>query len=84
MLNVSDKSQKALNHDIKSKFPYLAPSDSLTLVFVETKKGADALETFLERDGYPVTSIHGDRSQREREDALLQFRTGRSPILGKE
>jgi ATP-dependent RNA helicase DDX3X len=48
---------------------------------VETKKGADSLETFLERDGYPVTSIHGDRSQREREEALNSFRTGRTPIL---
>ncbi|XP_054168455.1 ATP-dependent RNA helicase DDX3X-like isoform X2 [Oppia nitens] len=57
------------------------PPDSLTLVFVETKKGADSLETFLERDGYPVTSIHGDRSQREREDALNSFRSGRAPIL---
>lgn len=53
----------------------------MTLVFVETKKGADSLETFLERDGYPVTSIHGDRSQREREEALNSFRTGRTPIL---
>jgi ATP-dependent RNA helicase DDX3X len=50
-------------------------------VFVETKKGADALENFLERDGYPVTSIHGDRSQREREDALNSFRSGRTPVL---
>ena len=55
--------------------------DSLTLTFVETKKGADALENFLEREGYPVTSIHGDRSQREREDALASFKTGRTPIL---
>ena len=39
------------------------------------------METFLERDGYPVTSIHGDRSQREREEALNSFRTGRTPIL---
>ncbi len=61
-------------------FVALAP-DSLTLVFVETKKGADSLETYLERDGYPVTSIHGDRSQREREEALNSFRTGRTPIL---
>jgi len=53
----------------------------LTLAFVETKKGADALETFLEREGYPVTSIHGDRSQREREDALASFKSGRTPIL---
>ncbi|XP_068011199.1 ATP-dependent RNA helicase DDX3X [Melanerpes formicivorus] len=55
--------------------------DSLTLVFVETKKGADALEDFLFHEGYACTSIHGDRSQRDREEALHQFRSGKSPIL---
>uniref|UniRef100_A0A0B7AP21 RNA helicase n=1 Tax=Arion vulgaris TaxID=1028688 RepID=A0A0B7AP21_9EUPU len=55
--------------------------ESLTLVFVETKKGADALEDFLLREGYPATSIHGDRSQREREDALRIFKCGEKPIL---
>lgn len=59
---------------------FIAP-DSLTLAFVETKKGADALEHFLEREGYPVTSIHGDRSQREREEALASFKSGRTPII---
>ncbi|KAG7254957.1 hypothetical protein CRUP_021037 [Coryphaenoides rupestris] len=53
----------------------------LPLVFVETKKGADALEDFLYREGYACTSIHGDRSQRDREEALHQFRSGRCPIL---
>ena len=43
---------------------------SRTLVFVETKKGADQLDDFLFRQGFPVTSIHGDRTQREREEAL--------------
>ncbi|XP_068558294.1 DEAD-box helicase 3 X-linked a isoform X1 [Cebidichthys violaceus] len=55
--------------------------ESLTLVFVETKKGADALEDFLYHEGYSCTSIHGDRSQRDREEALHQFRSGRCPIL---
>ena len=54
---------------------------SLTLVFVETKKGADQLDEFLYTQGFPVTSIHGDRTQREREDALRVFRTGKTPIL---
>merc|ERR1711936_1405940 len=54
---------------------------SLTLVFVETKKGADQLDEFLYQQGFPVTSIHGDRTQREREDALRVFRTGRTSIL---
>lgn len=43
--------------------------------------GADQLEDFLDADGYPVTSIHGDRSQREREEALRRFRSGQTPIL---
>ncbi|EDL38147.1 DEAD (Asp-Glu-Ala-Asp) box polypeptide 3, Y-linked, isoform CRA_a, partial [Mus musculus] len=55
--------------------------DSLTLVFVETKKGADSLENFLFQERYACTSIHGDRSQKDREEALHQFRSGRKPIL---
>jgi len=58
-----------------------AGPESLTLVFVETKKGADSLEYYLSSEGYLATSIHGDRSQREREDALKSFRNGRTPIL---
>ncbi|KAL3848125.1 hypothetical protein ACJMK2_019003 [Sinanodonta woodiana] len=58
-----------------------AGPESLTLVFVETKKGADALEDFLVTEGYPATSIHGDRSQKEREEALRAFRAGETPIL---
>lgn len=50
-------------------------------MFVETKKGADSLEDFLYHEGYACTSIHGDRSQRDREEALHQFRSGKSPIL---
>ena len=53
----------------------------LTLVFVETKRGADSLEEFLIREQYPATSIHGDRTQPEREDALRSFRSGRTPIM---
>ncbi|CAL1542813.1 unnamed protein product [Lymnaea stagnalis] len=60
---------------------FISGPESLTLVFVETKKGADALEDFLLREGYPATSIHGDRSQREREDALRIFKCGDRPIL---
>lgn len=59
----------------------IEPAESLILVFVETKKGADSLEEFLYSNGYPVTSIHGDRTQREREDALKSFRSGNTPIL---
>ena len=55
--------------------------DTLTLIFVETKKGCDALDDFLYAQGYPTTCIHGDRSQSDRETALHNFKTARTPIL---
>jgi ATP-dependent RNA helicase DDX3X len=55
--------------------------DTLTLIFVETKRGADMLEEFLYHEGCPVSSIHGDRTQSEREHALSLFRSGRTPVL---
>ncbi|MED6225052.1 DEAD-box ATP-dependent RNA helicase 37 [Stylosanthes scabra] len=54
---------------------------ALTLVFVETKKGADALEHWLCMNGFPATTIHGDRTQQEREMALRSFKSGNTPIL---
>ena len=55
--------------------------DALTLVFVETKKGADSLDYYLSREGFQSSSIHGDRTQSQREDALRYFREGKTPIL---
>jgi len=52
-----------------------------TMVFVETKKNADFLATYLCGEGLPATSIHGDRLQREREEALRDFKSGRMPII---
>jgi len=52
-----------------------------TLVFVQTKRNADFLATYLSGEGLPTTSIHGDRLQREREEALYDFRVGTMPIL---
>jgi len=57
------------------------PPDGLTLVFVETKRMADMLSDFLLANRISATSIHGDRTQREREMALQTFRSGRTPIL---
>merc|ERR1712179_473654 len=52
-----------------------------TLIFVQTKRNADFLATYLSGEGLPTTSIHGDRLQREREEALYDFRVGTMPIL---
>ena len=46
---------------------------ALTLVFVETKKGADSLEHWLSMHGFPATTIHGDRTQQVSESSLIKL-----------
>ncbi|CUS09042.1 unnamed protein product [Tuber aestivum] len=52
-----------------------------TLIFVNRKRAADDLDDYLYNLKLPTTSIHGDRTQREREDAMLAFRSGKCPIM---
>jgi ATP-dependent RNA helicase DDX3X len=40
------------------------------LIFTNSKVKCDMVDDFLYNKGLPVTSIHSDRTQREREDAL--------------
>ncbi|KAL7668868.1 hypothetical protein ACOME3_009550 [Neoechinorhynchus agilis] len=56
-------------------------ADLLTLIFVETKRGADELENVLRKEGYNVGCIHGDRNQSDREYALNQFRNSHITTL---
>jgi ATP-dependent RNA helicase DDX3X len=70
------------DHEKRDKLMTILPEcDGLTLIFVETKRNADVLESFLIKEGIQATSIHGDRSQPEREEALQMFRCGRCPVL---
>jgi len=52
-----------------------------TIIFVNKKSEADLVDDYLYNLKLPSTSIHADRTQREREDALRAFRSGRCPIL---
>ncbi|XP_024888360.1 ATP-dependent RNA helicase vasa isoform X1 [Temnothorax curvispinosus] len=52
-----------------------------TLVFVEQKRHTDFIAAFLSESNFPTTSIHGDRLQREREEALSEFKRGKMKIL---
>ncbi|XP_063830580.1 ATP-dependent RNA helicase vasa [Ostrinia nubilalis] len=51
------------------------------LVFVETKRNADFIAAMLSERQLLTSSIHGDRMQREREEALHNFKSGRHFIL---
>jgi ATP-dependent RNA helicase DDX3X len=52
-----------------------------TIIFVNSKRTADELDDYLFNQGMPSTSMHGDRTQREREDAMRAFRSGACPIM---
>lgn len=83
--NITQKIEYVEDQDKRSALlDILLASDGklgLTLVFVETKRMADMLSDYLVTQRLPATSIHGDRTQREREHALETFRSGKTPIL---
>lgn len=69
-----DKKQELLEH-------LLGRHDGSFLVFVRTKHGADRVAHRLSRSGHTATSIHGDRSQSQRNAALKSFTQGRHRVL---
>jgi len=50
-------------------------------VFVRTKRGADRLVKRLGAHGVVATAIHGNKSQRQREQALARFESGHVDTL---
>jgi ATP-dependent RNA helicase RhlE len=59
----------------------LAQERDLALVFVRTKRGADRLVKRLASSGVKAAAVHGNRSQKQREQALSQFRSGHVDTL---
>ena len=51
------------------------------LIFRRTKFGVDKLEQTLLKNGYKVETIHGDKTQNLRQDALKKFKNGYVNIL---
>jgi ATP-dependent RNA helicase DDX3X len=83
------------HHSIKQEIIYVEPSmkrqalfdllmsapPARSIVFVNSKRTADEVDDFLFNREIPCTSIHSDRTQREREDSIRAFRTGKAPVL---
>ncbi|MCL4121708.1 UNVERIFIED_CONTAM: hypothetical protein GTU68_025926 [Idotea baltica] len=51
------------------------------IIFVETKRKVEDVNRSLRKVGWPARSIHGNKSQQDRDWVLNEFRTGRAPIL---
>jgi ATP-dependent RNA helicase RhlE len=58
-----------------------ADMGALTLVFARTKHGAEKLMKSLRADGYNAESIHGNKSQGQRDRAIKAFRDGTINVL---
>ncbi len=56
-------------------------ADGMALVFSRTKHGAEKLKKLLEAEGINASSIHGNKSQGQRERAIRAFRAGEIDVL---
>lgn len=70
-----DKKKELLMHLIQEG------SWEQVLVFTRTKHIADKLSDYFKNQGINATTIHGNKSQRERTRALRDFKTGNAQIL---
>ncbi len=53
----------------------------LTLVFCQTKQEVDRVVMDLQREGLKVCGLHGDYSQKMRDEAMARFRKGKVDVL---
>ncbi len=58
-----------------------SPDMARSLVFTRTKRGADRVSRHLEGAAIAASAIHGNKSQRQREEALKAFRDGKIRVL---
>jgi superfamily II DNA/RNA helicase len=68
-------------HRVQALVRELARERDLSLVFVRTKHGADRLVKRLRAHGVTAAAMHGNKSQRQREQALSRFESGAIDIL---
>ena len=59
----------------------LFTSDDKVLIFTATKKGSDYLSRTLNSEGFATIPIHGDKSQRERDRAIDDFKSNKKRIM---
>ncbi|MFC5871575.1 ATP-dependent RNA helicase RhlE [Chryseobacterium arachidis] len=70
-----DNKLNLLTHILKNNI-----SDSV-LVFARTKHGADKIARKLQKDNITTEAIHGNKSQNARQNALNNFKSGKTRVL---
>ncbi|OQR73481.1 ATP-dependent RNA helicase vasa [Tropilaelaps mercedesae] len=84
--NFSEKREQLLN--ILESYPSVRRSTDINpsirdriIIFVSRKNMVDTVALYLNLNGFDATTIHGDRDQEQREEALRTVKLGRYPIL---
>ncbi|MCL6089348.1 MAG: DEAD/DEAH box helicase [Candidatus Marsarchaeota archaeon] len=54
---------------------------SLALVFCRTKRGAERVGQQLKVDGFRAKALHGDLTQKQRDEAMAHFREGKLHVM---
>ncbi|EST08003.1 Helicase, C-terminal [Kalmanozyma brasiliensis GHG001] len=73
----SDEARRSRLTAILQRSSHLVP----IIVFVNQKKAADQLSTYLARQGFYISTLHSGKTQELREEALAQLRDGTTQIL---
>ena len=60
---------------------YHSSRKNRVLIFVLYKKEADRIERLLKSNRWNCVSIHGDKAQRDRTEALASFKSGEVPLM---
>ena len=60
---------------------YHSSRKNRVLIFVLYKKEADRIERLLKSNRWTCVSIHGDKAQRDRTEALALFKSGEVPLM---
>ena len=85
-ITVATLTQKAYPVLSHAKIPLLLAllkqhTEATFLVFTQTRRGADRLTQVLTANKHDVVTLHSDRSQPQRNQALASFRSGHARVL---
>jgi ATP-dependent RNA helicase DeaD len=85
-LSLDTIDQSYLVVEEREKFKHLCNlirlrDEKQTIVFAATKQRTQRLAIELRQNGLKVITIHGDLTQKQRDDSMHRFRTGRDDIL---
>jgi len=76
IVKIGQKNKTDVLHDLLIK-----PEFTKVIIFSRTKRNADKLSKALRERGFEVATIHGNKTQVQRQKALLVFKNSRVKIL---